>query len=45
MSDSNNSKRGAHLSDAHLPNVDEVKSPSLKCSQAARDKSVGRTIP
>jgi hypothetical protein len=27
MSDSKNSKGGAHLSDAHLPNVDEVKSP------------------
>ena len=27
MSDSKNSKGGAHLSDAHLPKVDEVKSP------------------
>ena len=27
MSDSTNSKGAAHLSDAHLPNVDEVKSP------------------
>src|SRR6478735_5417984 len=27
MSDSKNSKGGALLSDAHLPNVDEVKSP------------------
>src|SRR6478735_136931 len=27
MSDSKNSKGGAHLSDAHLPDVDEVKSP------------------
>jgi hypothetical protein len=27
MSDGKNSKGGAHLSDAHLPNVDEVKSP------------------
>jgi len=27
MSDSKNSKGGLHLSDAHLPNVDEVKSP------------------
>ena len=27
MSDSKNSKGGAHMSDAHLPDVDEVKSP------------------
>ena len=27
MSDSKNSKGGGHLSDAHLPNGDEVKSP------------------
>jgi hypothetical protein len=27
MSDRKNSKGGAHLSDAHLPNVDEVKGP------------------
>ena len=27
MSDNKNSKGGAHLSDAHLANVDEVKSP------------------